>query len=117
MALNRGDIVFLPFPNSDLRTFKRRPALVVQADNLETGIEQIVVAMISSNPGRAGHRSRVAVSPAAGSGLLVNSWVMTDNLTTVRLKLCQLRGRLLNMAAVDAALRATLALPSGSLGR
>ncbi|MFB2894590.1 type II toxin-antitoxin system PemK/MazF family toxin [Aerosakkonemataceae cyanobacterium BLCC-F50] len=34
MSYNRGDVVLVLFPNSDLRTAKRRPALVVQADNL-----------------------------------------------------------------------------------
>lgn len=36
MTYNRGDVVLVLFPNSDLRTAKRRPALVVQADNLGT---------------------------------------------------------------------------------
>jgi mRNA interferase MazF len=75
------------FPNSDLRTAKTRPALVVQADGLETGLQQVVVAMISSNMARAGHPSRVAVTLSSGegrqSGLLVDSVVMTDNLATV----------------------------------
>lgn len=28
----RGDVILVLFPNSDLRTAKRRPALIVQAD-------------------------------------------------------------------------------------
>ena len=31
----RGDVVLVLFPNSDLRTAKRRPALVIQRNNLE----------------------------------------------------------------------------------
>ncbi len=33
----RGDVVLVLFPNSNLRTAKTRPALVVQADNLQSG--------------------------------------------------------------------------------
>jgi mRNA interferase MazF len=83
----RGDVVLVLFPNSDLRTAKRRPALVVQRDNLGTGLNQTIVAMISSNPARASHPSRVAIrlsSPAGRtSGLRLDSWLMTDNLATV----------------------------------
>ncbi|NJR39858.1 MAG: hypothetical protein HC781_14870 [Leptolyngbyaceae cyanobacterium CSU_1_4] len=32
----RGNVVLVAFPNSNLTTAKTRPALVVQADNLET---------------------------------------------------------------------------------
>ena len=33
--LKRGDVILVWFPNSDLKTFKRRPALVIQADELK----------------------------------------------------------------------------------
>ena len=38
------------FPNSDLRTAKPRPALVVQADNLTTILESALNRVISSLP-------------------------------------------------------------------
>src|SRR5580658_5405938 len=44
---------------------KRRPALVVQADGLGLDLPQTVVAMITSNEGRAGHASRVPVRVAS----------------------------------------------------
>ncbi len=75
----RGDVVLVLFPNSDLRTAKTRPALVVQADNLQTGLSQIIVAMISSQMSRGNHPSRVKVllSTAEGQqfGLLSDSIV------------------------------------------
>src|SRR2546422_6424409 len=46
-GFKRGDVVLVLFPNSDLVTFKRRPALVVQADNLSTGLPQIIVLSLS----------------------------------------------------------------------
>jgi mRNA interferase MazF len=35
-------------PDSNLHTAKRRPALVVQADNLQSGLAQTIVAMITT---------------------------------------------------------------------
>jgi mRNA interferase MazF len=57
MTLNRGDVVMALFPDSNLRTAKPRPVLVIEADNLNTGIGQTVVAMITSNLTRTGHPS------------------------------------------------------------
>jgi len=80
--------VLVLFPDSNLRTAKRRPALVIQADNLETGLPQSIVAMITSNMSRAGHASRVTLPLNSGQGrqarILMDSVVMTDNLATVR---------------------------------
>jgi mRNA interferase MazF len=115
MTTKRGDVVLVWFPQSDQRTFQTRPALVVQADNLGTGILQVVLAMITTNLARLGHPSRVAVprsSPAgAASGLVADSIIMTDNLATVREDLIhRVIGSLPDMSAVDAALRHTLGL-------
>src|SRR5438034_8239860 len=68
-----GDVVLVLFPHSDLSTAKLRPALVVQADNLQTGLPQVIVAMITSRLFREGQQT----------GLLTDSVVMTDNLTTI----------------------------------
>ena len=108
----RGDVVLVLFPNSDLQTAKKRPALVVQADNLNTGIEQIIVA---SNLARRNHPSRCFIaqdSPEGKqSGVLTDSVVMTDNLATVFLKAIDSKiGVLPKMLPIDTALRKTLGL-------
>lgn len=54
-SCSRGDVVLVLFPHSDLQTAKTRPALVVQADDLDTGVAQVIVAMISGRMFRAGH--------------------------------------------------------------
>lgn len=59
MPYKRGDVVLVLFPDSNLRTAKRRPALIIQADNLNTSLRQTIVAMITSNMSRANHPSRV----------------------------------------------------------
>jgi mRNA interferase MazF len=88
MNCRRGDVILVLFPDSNLRTSKRRPALVVQADQLGAGLPQTIVAMITSNMARAGHTSRVVVrvdsESAKGSGLLMDSVIMTGNLATIQ---------------------------------
>ena len=115
MKISRGDVVRVLFPNSNLHTSKRRPALVIQADQLGTGLPQTLVAMISSNLARAGHPSRVSVSlpsPAGiAAGLRTDSVIMTDNLATVAdSEIDSVLGTLPDMLAVDAPLRKTLSL-------
>jgi len=110
----RGDVVLVLFPHSDLRTAKLRPALVVQADGLETGLPQVIVAMITSRIFRANHPCRVleAMSSPVGqrSGLLTDSVVMTDNLATVAEIAIERVIGTLPMDGVDTALRHTLGL-------
>ena len=110
----RGDVVLVLYPNSDLRTAKRRPALVIQANNLNTGLHQIIVAMISSRLFRANHPSRILITvdsaEGASSGLLGDSVVMTDNLATVFLPAIDRKIGTLPMNTIDGALRLTLGL-------
>ena len=115
MNLRRGDIALVYFPHSDLTIVKQRPVLVIQADNLKTGLPQLVVAMITSNMARAGHPSRVLVlvrnEEAKRTGLKTDSVIMADNLATVELGLFSRRlGRMPDVSPVDLALRKTLGL-------
>jgi mRNA interferase MazF len=115
MTFNRGDVVLALFPDSSLRTAKLRPVLVVQANRLNTGLPQTVVAMITSNLARAGHPSRVLVSlgtpEGRQSGLQTDSVIMTDNVRTILDSyIDRAIGVWPDMAAVDAALRHTLGL-------
>ncbi len=91
MKIRRGEFALVYFPHSDLTTIKLRPVLVVPAENLNTGLPQLIVAMVSSNLARAGHPSRVAIrlrEPGAlGTGLKSDSVMMTDNLATIELRL------------------------------
>lgn len=114
-GFERGDVVLVPFPNSDLRTIKLRPALVIQANDLDTGIAQIVIAMISSNLKRAGHKSRILIKTSTetgkASGLLFDSVLMCDNLATVSLHvLNRTIGNIDDHTEINDALRHTLGL-------
>lgn len=115
MPFSRGDVVLVFYPDSNLRTAKRRPALVVQANNLQTGLSQVILAMISSNLARAGHPSRVSVSQTSSEGqqmgLRTDSVVMTDNLVTVvDAEIDRCLGHMPDLNVVDDALRHTLGL-------
>ncbi len=110
----RGTVVLVLFPSSDLRTARRRPALVVQADGLDSGLPQTVIAMMTGRMFRGAHPSRVVFrkDSAAGreAGVLSDSVVMTDNLATVRLSEIDRAIGQLPMGDVDRALRHTLDL-------
>ena len=113
----RGDVILSRFPDSNLRTAKLRPGLIVQADNLQTGLPQLIVAMITSKMFRANHPGRVAilVSTPEGqqSGLITDSVAMTDNLATVIETTIERVIGSLPMSKIDIALRHTLSLPKG----
>ena len=111
----RGDIVLVWFPNSDQQTFKKRPAIVVQADELNTGLPQVVIAMVTSNLSRRGHPSRIFVArdtaDGHAAGLLTDSVIMADNLATIRLEaVARTLGHFAKSADLDSALKLTLGL-------
>jgi len=113
-ALKRGDVALVLYPNSDLKTAKQRPVLIVQTDNLESSLDQVVVAMITSRIFRANHPSRVLIKldsqDGKNSGLLTDSVVMTDNLATLStIAIDRVIGKI-SMKEVDKALKHTLGL-------
>ncbi len=62
MTCSRGDIVVVWFPHSNQQDFSRRPAIVVQADNLATLHHRVI----------AGHDRR-GRSVAAHAGTLIHA--------------------------------------------
>lgn len=112
--LKRGDVVLVLFPNSNLRTAKTRPALIIQADNLQTGLSQVIIALITSNMYRAGHPSRVTIllnsREGQQSGLLTDSVVITDNIATIITAAIYRVIGSLPMTDINQALKSTLGL-------
>ena len=114
MNYRRGDVILVRFPNSDLKTYKKRPALIVQDDRVNTGLPQAVIALITSNMTRTGP-TRVIFkhnAPAGRTmGLLSDSVVVTDNLATVlEREIDKAIGHCPDMPLVDQALKQTLGL-------
>ena len=111
----RGDVVLALFPDSNLQTAKKRPVLIVQANNLQTNLPQIIVAMITSNLSKRSHPSRVLVGISTPdgkqSGLISDSLVATDNLATLHEKFINKKlGSLPDMNAIEKALAHTFGL-------
>ena len=112
----RGDVVLVLFPNSDLKSAKRRPVLIIQKDHLNSGLPQHIVAMITSNLARADHPSRVFINIHdridQSSGLLMDSVIMTDNLATILdYEFDRIIGHISDMMSVDKTLLYTLGMP------
>lgn len=114
MNCKRGDVVLVRFPNSNLKTYKKRPALVIQSDNINTGLHQKIIALITSNHNRIG-QTRVIVkknSPLGKQmGILNDSVVVADNIATVfEREIDKVIGNCVIFVDVDQALRKVLDL-------
>jgi mRNA interferase MazF len=114
MTFRRGDVVLVCFPDSNLNTYKKRPALIVQADSINTGLSQKIVAMITSNLNRTGP-TRVPVKKNSNlgkqMGILHDSVIVADNIATVlEREIDKVIGNCLDTTALDQALRRVLAL-------
>jgi mRNA interferase MazF len=114
MTYRRGDVILVYYPNSDLITYKKRPALIVQADDVKTNLSQRLVAMITSNLARQGEtRVTILKNSELGKtmGLKMNSVVVADNLATVEEAVIDQKiGHCSDMEAIDIALKKALGL-------
>ena len=85
--MNRGDVVTVDFSRYDAAD-KVPPALVVQNDRDNTRMARTIVALITSNIGRAGEDTQYLIDRGhpdfAGSGLHRDSAVNCSNLYTIR---------------------------------
>ncbi len=82
----RGQVVLVRFPFSDLVRYKKRPALIVQDEKVDTGLSQRVVVQITSNLARLG-KTRVLITKQSidgqNMGVLTDSVIVADHITTV----------------------------------
>lgn len=114
MSFRRGDVLLVRFPNSDLITYKKRPALVVDADHQFLGPTRRLVVCITSNLSRLGRtRIRINVNTATGRqmGLLSDSVIVVDDLAAIKDdEVDQVLGTCAKMPDVEDALRALFGL-------
>jgi len=110
----RGDVVLVKFPYSDLVRYKKRPALVVQDETVDTGLSQRVIVQITSNLERTGDtRVRVSKDSTTGRamGILSDSVIIADHLATILPReIDKVIGRCDCMPNVEKALRRVLGL-------
>jgi mRNA interferase MazF len=82
----RGDVLPVRFPDSNLLTFKTRPVLLIGSQKIQTALSQQIVAMITSNIERSGPTRRfVPRNSAEGRtmGLRTDSVIVLDNIATI----------------------------------
>ena len=106
----RGDIVLLPFPFTDLSSVRTRPALVVSVDEFEQETGDIMVAMITSVPHTGAYDYELRDWQSAN--LLRPSWVRAK-LATLSPSLVRYRpGHLseADLAQADQRIRSALGL-------
>ncbi len=112
--MKRGDVVLVQWVDNDLRPGKRRPAVVVQADFLNTLISNTVLVQITKTIRNA--TTEVLIDPAVetGSGLQFVSVASCNNLLTVnQTKIDRRLGFLSDamMRQIDECLKVALGLP------
>lgn len=115
MTYKRGDVVLVAFPNSDLKTFKQRPALVVQNMNVALDLEQLIAALITTSEAVGPGPTRILIEKQTRHGLrmklLHDSKIVLDDLATIPFKAIRRRlGTCGKMNEVDDALKQVLGL-------
>ncbi len=109
VSLRRGGVYLVEFPNIDFRTWKSRPALLVQDPSVRGPYPDLLVAAITSTIETAGPtRIRVEMNNPEGRamGLRTDSVIALDNLATVpERRLMRQLGTCPIMPAVDAILK------------
>jgi len=78
----RWDIVVVPFPFTDQKTTKVRPAVVISTDTLRQRNGKYIVAMITSAPNTP-HYGDVPISDMGVAGLPAASVVRPSKLTVI----------------------------------
>jgi mRNA interferase MazF len=86
--MKRGDVILVDFPFSDATGSKVRPALIVQADELNQRLDDTILALITSSRSRftgSATQLPIDISTPDGreSGLRLASVVQCENLATV----------------------------------
>jgi mRNA-degrading endonuclease toxin of MazEF toxin-antitoxin module len=115
--MKRGDVelVYVPFVGS--AGGKRRPAVVVQCDSLNSAVRETVIVEITSNLSNAGRAHQVLIdvtaADGANSGLLTNSAIRCERPHTIpQVDVLQTIGSLsaATLQRVDEALKSALGI-------
>lgn len=87
MKLDAGHLVLLPFPHTNLKAGKKRPALVLTDATYNEASRDVVLAYVTSQPQSGPWTVPVAGQDLASGSLALDSWVRVDRLATVDKKL------------------------------
>jgi len=87
MKLSRGNIVLckVPMPSKELRKFKLRPALVVSKDLNNKRLNDVIIAICTSNISRSQEPTQYLIGrdEIAQTGIRVTSVVKCESLLTI----------------------------------
>ncbi len=91
MRLNRGNIVLckVPMPSEDLRKFKLRPALIVSKDLNSERLDDVIIAICTSNISRTQESTQYLIdaNQLVQAGIKVPSVVKCESLKKMNLSL------------------------------
>lgn len=108
---NRGDVVLVPFPFTNLRRTEQRPAVVISTDAYNASTTDLIIAPITSQVTNARFGDHM-VSNHRAAGLhyrsIVRAKLATLNESLVRKPLGKMPA--VDMAAIEQNLKAALAL-------
>jgi len=113
-APNRGDVVLVPFPFTDLSAVKRRPALVVSSDEYNRATGDVIIAQISSKLRSRPRPGDHLVGDWEAAGLLLPSLVRARITTLHTSIVIRVLGTMPEgeMTGAERGLRLALDLPS-----
>ena len=102
----RGNVVLVAFPFTDLSSSKRRPALVISPDSFNRTNQDIVLAAITSQPGDDDDSIAVGDSDFANGRLPKPSRIKHTKIFTMHSSLVVKRVAVLNEDKMQEVLRA-----------
>ena len=113
MAFKRGDVVLVPFPYTDLRAAKTRPAIVVSSAVYHALRSDVLLAYVSSQVEKANPVLDYVLVDWSGAALLRPSYVRPKLAAVESSLIARVVGELSeqDMAEVDLRLGIALALP------
>lgn len=94
MTLEPGTLVWVPFPYSNLKARKRRPAVVISRREYNDGGADVLVCGITSNLANARHSILVSQRDLSEGKLRVDSRIKVDRIASLQRDLMEPMGRL-----------------------
>ena len=78
--LVKGDIIVLEFPFSDLKSYKRRPSLIIKVPEGE----DVIICQITAESQKKNVEIPIKNNEFANGGLKRDSYVRIDKITTIK---------------------------------
>jgi len=88
-----GDVVLIPFPFTDLTTFKQRPAVILSSGRFNRSGSDVVIVAITSHPesSRVRHTYRLTMAEQKAAGLPKPSIIKLGKIVTLDQRLIRKR--------------------------